>query len=311
MNLDELASVTPELLRMSLPHILSRNLTLPNAGQACQKSVQSLLDGWTEVSSARALFDLQQAGAEARLYLANAQCSAVSRAWAAHVLSEVTIEGFEHLEKAAGQGPTVILSNHASYIDSPIFDALVALKDPALADRIVHVAGPKVYQSVFRRFAAICLNTIPVQQSRNVAKSRPQGSGSSVSSVALAREVAKSMSAADHALANGMLLLLYPEGSRTRNGRMGPFLKGTYRYLRRPGTRLVPAALLGTGRMMRVGSDEVTPMPCILRLGASISVEAAGGAKDALRLAEERVSELLPESMRPFSTGTRPYAPAP
>lgn len=300
MKAEELIALTPEQLQRSLPRLLAQNLTDPQAAAACEKALSSLVSGWDAADSETVLAALRAAGSEKRLYPAHPLCRAVSRGWAEHVITSAQIEGAAHLREAAEAGPVVLLSNHASYIDSPLLDALIARCCLPLADRVVHVAGPKVYQAIFRRLAIICLNAIPVQQSATVAKAGPDGAVPEMSARELAREVQKTLLAAEGALHSGGLLLLYPEGSRTRDGRLGPFLRGTYRYLRVPGTRVVPVALEGSGDMMGVSGDFVTPHACRLSFGVPISVSQVGGARAALELCHERVAELLPTHMQPL-----------
>ena len=94
---------------------------------------------------------------------------ALSRVWSHSLMREVHVHGIEHLKSATDQGPTVILCNHTSYMDSSVIDALVASSGhPDLAAKIISAAGPKVYATLFRRFAALCLNTLPVPQSTSL-----------------------------------------------------------------------------------------------------------------------------------------------
>jgi 1-acyl-sn-glycerol-3-phosphate acyltransferase len=95
------------------------------------------------------------------------------------------------------------------------------------------------------------------------------------------------------------VLLIYPEGARTRSGRMQPFLRAVYRYFKVPGTRIVPAALVGTAEVMPVGENRARPESCSLAFGPALDVEACGGPRAALATAHSAISELLPHELRP------------
>src|SRR5207247_7290828 len=110
----------------------------------------------------------------------------------------------------------------------------------ALAARLTAIAGPKVFTSRERRFSSLCFGTIKVAQSAGV---------SSGEALLNAREVARAarqaIDAASARLAAGDALLLFGEGTRSRTAAMQPMLAGVARYLSRPGTWVLPAALTG------------------------------------------------------------------
>jgi 1-acyl-sn-glycerol-3-phosphate acyltransferase len=158
---------------------------------------------------------------------------------------------------------------------------------------VISLAGPKVYNDPFRRFASGCLSTVPVPQSTQL------GHATSLPPRELARRAVAAIAAAHEALAAGRVLLVYAEGSRTRTGRLQPFLQGVARYLKVADARIVPFALSGTERIMPVGSARVSPGSVTLVFGEALPIASAGGPREALDAAHAAVSAILPAELRP------------
>lgn len=60
-------------------------------------------------------------------------------------------------------------------------------------------------------------------------------------------------------LAGGHSLLVFPEGTRTLDGRLGPFREGTLRIVLGLGAPIVPVTVTGLYRVMRKGSSLIRP----------------------------------------------------
>lgn len=60
-------------------------------------------------------------------------------------------------------------------------------------------------------------------------------------------------------LARGRSLLVFPEGTRTVDGRLGPLREGTLRIVLGLGTPIVPVTVTGLYRVMRKGSSLIHP----------------------------------------------------
>jgi 1-acyl-sn-glycerol-3-phosphate acyltransferase len=291
-----------ERLADQLAQFMAARIRGVEAAAEVTRRVQAVL----EARSARehgALRDgLIPLGEEHAVYPADPLARAISRAFSSVVLAPGAVSGAEHLHTAVAAGPTVILCNHQSYYDSTALDALLdATGASALADRIVSVAGPKVYTEPFRRFAALGLNTLPVPQSM-----RLEGTAR-LAARELAARVRLSLRAAEGALREGAILLVFAEGSRTRTGRLRPFLRAVHRYLELPGTRVVPAALVGTDRICALDADDVQPGPVSLTFGPPIDVASltAPASTAALVAAHAQVEAMLPADYRPDGDSPR------
>ena len=163
----------------------------------------------------------------------------------------------------------------------------------ALADRLTVIAGPKVYSSLKRRFSSLCFGTIKT----------PQNSALSTEDAVMnPREVARaarlSIDIAHERLASGDALLVFAEGTRSRNNGMQPLLAGASRYLDGPGTWILPVGIVGTEALFPVGGEALHPVRIETRIGrpipASVLQAHAGGDRrlmmDVIGLA---IAELL------------------
>ena len=295
MDAEALSSLQPDHLRSLLPPYLSSFIVDPEASARNAARMAELVSGWDDATCRRVLDQLARLGTEQQLYLADPACRELARLWSRDVILDAELHGVEHLRDAMTAGPTVVLSNHLAYFDSTAIDAILVWEGHEdLANRLVSAAGPKVYETLFRRVASACLHTLPVPQSTTFSHTEP------LSPRELARRAVASVRIGQQAVEDGMALLIYAEGSRSRTGRMGPFLKGVRRYLEiAEPLSVVPAALVGTHRLMPVGEERMHPSRAALRFGPPIVIGGDLDAREALAAAHEAIAALLPDEHRP------------
>jgi 1-acyl-sn-glycerol-3-phosphate acyltransferase len=211
---------------------------------------------------------------------------------------EPVIAGTEHLAAIAGK-PLVMIGNHLSYSDANAIEVLLQRAGwRALADRLTVVAGPKVYSNVRRRFSSLCFGTIKV----------PQSTGrSSDEAVMNARDVARaarrSIQIAHERLRLGEALLVFPEGTRSRSGRMQPFLPGVARYLEPPDAWVLPFGITGTEQLFSIEGDSLQAAPIALRFGRPVATavlreEARGNRRLIMDSIGFAIAALLPHTYR-------------
>jgi 1-acyl-sn-glycerol-3-phosphate acyltransferase len=223
---------------------------------------------------------------------AHPACRRLARTYMRHVFTALQVAGTDHLRRAMDDGPTVIVTNHLSYIDAMAMDSALAWAGHAdLADRIVYLAGPKVYAELFRLMAAASIHNLPVPQSNTFDHTEP------IPPRELARRVRASLDASQAALDAHRAILLYPEGSRSRTGRLGSFLQATRRYVGR-GARLVPAAVVGTQVAMPMDAQVLHRTPLALTIAPAIDLETTS-PRDALTRAHAVIADLLPPDLQP------------
>ena len=293
MEVDAFLQLSPEALRERVPALVAEPVKDASVSAVISAELAELLASWSDSEVASVLDAVAGVGVERRLYAADPLLRQAVRIWSGHVLAGSTLKDVEHLSEATAAGPTAVVCNHRSYIDSNAMDTILHGHAPdGLADRFVSAAGPKVYEGLFRRLVSASFNTIPVPQSAAL------GHTARLPGRDLARQSLEAVAQSHAAMKDGYVLLIYPEGARTRTGRLQPFLPAVHRYFKLPGARIVPAALIGTAEVIGVGEGGVRPKPCALRFGPPIGVEKAGGPRDALAKAQTAVSDLLPPELR-------------
>lgn len=293
--LSVLQGMPPETLRAMLPGFLAGYIGDDSRREANLARVGALVSAWDDETCEAVRLALLSLGEAQVLYSAHPAGRALSRAWVSDVLTEVRVDGAEHLRAALAAGPTVIACNHLAYFDASATDAALASAGHAdLADKIAYLAGPKVYEDLFRRVAASCLNNVPVPQSTTFSHTE------ALPPRELARRALASLSAARDYVTGGGALLLYPEGSRTRSGQLGPFLKATWRYVDlAPGLQLVPMTIVGTDRVMPVDAKQLSSGPVTLQFARALAVGPELPARTALAEAWQVIAQALPAAHRP------------
>jgi 1-acyl-sn-glycerol-3-phosphate acyltransferase len=84
----------------------------------------------------------------------------------------------------------------------------------------------------------------------------------------------------------GCSVVIFPEGTRSRDGHLGPFKKGGFHLAINSGADVVPVAIRGTREVMPRGAFLIRPGTVEIEIGAPIST-AGLGADDRQRLLEQ------------------------
>jgi 1-acyl-sn-glycerol-3-phosphate acyltransferase len=171
---------------------------------------------------------------------------AVARAWARCLLwvsgVRVKVEG---LEKIAPVGSYVFVSNHLSYMDTPVVLANIPVQFRFLAKR-----------GLFK----IPLLGTHLTRAGHISVPRDD-----------ARAAVKTMTTAAQAIRErGISLLIFPEGGRSHTGELAAFKEGAAYIAIRAGVPLVPVALWGTREILPFGSAQVRSGSVIMRVGEPI-----------------------------------------
>ncbi|HVZ94657.1 MAG TPA: lysophospholipid acyltransferase family protein [Phycisphaerales bacterium] len=138
--------------------------------------------------------------------------------------------GLEHLPRT---GPVLIVSNHQSYLDPPI----VCMCSPRRQTNFIAKFG-LFEKPLFAKYIST-LNSIPIRDDGEADLGAMRE--------ALAR------------LSRGEVVLLFPEGTRSPDGAMQPFLRGATVLVKRAKCPIVPAALEGAYDAWPRGSRPLSP----------------------------------------------------
>ena len=168
----------------------------------------------------------------------------------------LTLTGGLRVQGAAGlpPGPCVIVANHSSHADTAaLIAALPARRQPAVAAAADYWFRGGVRPAICR---ALCA-AFPVRRS---------GGGSA------------DLAAAARLLAAGHDVIVFPEGTRSRDGRTGDFHRGAARLAAAAGAPLVPAGISGTRTLLPPGGPPRPRRTAVtVRFGAPLTVVSSAG----------------------------------
>ncbi|MGC2194881.1 MAG: lysophospholipid acyltransferase family protein [Terriglobales bacterium] len=202
-----------------------------------------------------------------------------ARAWSwlimKTILSPVKVTGLDQIDTTRTH---VYAVNHASALDIPVlyvylpFQFRIAFKKELLSYPIVgwHL----------RRSGQICVD-----------QQNPAGSIGSI------RSALKSLKA-------GMPLVIYPEGGRTPDGQIKPFLPGAFFLAIKAQVDVIPVALIGTFDLLPMNTYHIKSRPLEMRVGKPISTAGLAG-HDMQSLSDKvqkAVSDLYYTSAAPNSS---------
>jgi 1-acyl-sn-glycerol-3-phosphate acyltransferase len=166
----------------------------------------------------------------------------------------VRVEGIENVP--AGES-CIFLTNHVSNLDAPVLM-------PA-------IPGMTSF------FLKKSLMNIPLLgAAMRMGKFVPVSRGHS------REEAQKSVAAAADALKSGIHITIFPEGTRSRDGKLLPFKKGAFFLAAETGAPMVPIIIHGTAKMMRKGSLKVYPGEAVVEFLPVIRPEAFASQQDLM-----------------------------
>jgi 1-acyl-sn-glycerol-3-phosphate acyltransferase len=132
------------------------------------------------------------------------------------------------------KGPVILVANHTSHMDTPVI--LAALPWTLRRRTAVAAATDYFYRNkLVASLVSLIFNTVPVDRTGGAGLSKP------------------GVSHLDRLLDQGWSLLLYPEGTRSRQGRLGRVRKGAAVLAARHGVPIVPIRVTGTRKAMPPG----------------------------------------------------------
>jgi 1-acyl-sn-glycerol-3-phosphate acyltransferase len=154
------------------------------------------------------------------------------------ILFRPKVKGLRHVP---GTGPVIIASNHLSFSDSIFMPLVVPRKVTFLAKSVYFTSpGPK---GLLKKLTFIALGQVPVDRS-----------GGRRSEAALITGL--------KVLAEGKCLGIYPEGTRSPDGRLYKGRTGIARLAIESGAPIIPVAMFNTEKIQPTG----TVMPKVMRV---------------------------------------------
>jgi len=108
-----------------------------------------------------------------------------------------------------------------------------------------------------------------------------------------------SVEAAADALRSGLHILVYPEGTRSRDGRLSTFKKGPFFLAKETQAPIVPIALSGTQTMMHKGSNAIVPGLARIQMLPAVEPSKYETREELLLAVRSAIAEALPPEMKP------------
>ena len=170
----------------------------------------------------------------------------------------------------------IFMSNHVSNLDPPVLIPLLPGRSSVLLKKE--------------------LMNIPILgRAMRMAKFVPVERGSR-------RDAAKaSVEAAAEALRSGLHILVYPEGTRSPDGRLSTFKKGPFFLAQETQAPIVPIALSGTQTMMRKGSYAITPGLARIQVLPVIEPSNYETREELMLAVRSAIADALPLEMKPLA----------
>jgi 1-acyl-sn-glycerol-3-phosphate acyltransferase len=190
------------------------------------------------------------------------------------------VEGREWVREL--ERPVIFAANHSSHADTSLI--LHALTDSARDHTVVAAAADYWFKRpLLGNVVSLFLNTFPF--------SRTGGAQAQLHS-------------SSQLLKSGWNLVLFPEGSRSVDGRIQEFKPGVGFLAKETGTPVVPMHIRGAYQVMPRGQKVPLPGPVRVRIGKPMTPAKTEGTREFTARVETAVRELSAEEKNPDVQGT-------
>lgn len=184
----------------------------------------------------------------------------------------IEVSGLEHVPQGK---PCIFMCNHVSNLDPPVVLPMLPGQTSVFLKKQLMSIPILGYAMRMGKF-------IPVERGgrRDAAQA--------------------SVVAAGSALESGLNVLVFPEGTRSKDGRLSTFKKGPFFLAMETLAPVVPMTISGTEKMMRKGSAAILPGVARVQFLPVIEPRDFASREDLLRAVRARIAEALPEEMKPL-----------
>lgn len=183
---------------------------------------------------------------------------------------KLEIRGLEHLDQKKSY---IFMCNHVSNLDPPIVV-------PSIPGRTSILVKKEVFRIPILSTAMRMASMIPVDR-----KNRE----SAIQSVERAREVMQS----------GVHMTIFPEGTRSPDGRLMPFKKGPFILAFETGFPVVPMTIFGSETLMPKGKMSVIPGTVTLVFHPPMLPSNFTDRDVMAQAVHDKIASVLPDHMKP------------
>lgn len=185
------------------------------------------------------------------------------------VLGRPTVVGLSNLQ--AARPPIILAPNHASHADAPL--VLRALPDALRDDTLVPAAADYFFNRRMLGVAVtLAMNAVPFDRRHDIADS---------------------VRRLERLLRHGHSIVLFPEGSRARDGRLRGFKAGVAHLACQTGAPVVPVYVQGTHALLPAGAALPRPSAVAVHFGAPLVALPEESARVFNERLEAAVAELM------------------
>ncbi|MBM3463390.1 MAG: 1-acyl-sn-glycerol-3-phosphate acyltransferase [Armatimonadetes bacterium] len=181
-------------------------------------------------------------------------------------LNPLYVHGRENIDGL--EGPFIFVANHSSHLDTP---ALMRAMPAVIRRRMTAAAAQDYFFTSWIRgfFAFLVCNAFPFP-----------------------RKGREGIERAKWLLANGWHIMLYPEGTRSKDGSISKFRPGVGLIACESQAYVIPVALLGMGRVLPKGNPLPKRASVELRIGQAMRFSPDQDPVEATAAIEESVRQL-------------------
>jgi 1-acyl-sn-glycerol-3-phosphate acyltransferase len=175
--------------------------------------------------------------------------------------------GREQLEKGRAY---LFMANHTSNLDPPVIV-------PLLGRRIAIIAKQELFQIPLFGRAMRAASFVAVDRANP-------------------RSAMQSIRSAVHVLQSGLGMLVFPEGTRSRDGRLLPFKKTPFQLAVEAGVPVVPITVVGTHEAWPKGSMKLRATEVVVRFHAPIDPRQFRRKEELMAAVRAVIQSALPDS---------------
>jgi 1-acyl-sn-glycerol-3-phosphate acyltransferase len=180
----------------------------------------------------------------------------------------VKVAGREHLLAQ----PCIFMANHVSNLDPPILF-------PELPFRTAFFLKRSLMKIPILGLGMRLADFVPVERDGRLESAR------------------ESVKVGNRVLASGVNISTFPEGTRSRNGRLLPFKKGPFYLAMESGKPVIPVSIWGSEHMMTKGSLRIKPGTAHITFHPPVYPEQFATREQLILAVRGAITSGLPQSM--------------
>ncbi|HJT53266.1 MAG TPA: lysophospholipid acyltransferase family protein [Candidatus Angelobacter sp.] len=190
--------------------------------------------------------------------------------WTARIAgAKIKLVGFDKIDPA---GTYIFMSNHVSNLDPPVLVPLIPRRTSVLAKK-------ELWRIPILGKALDLADIVPVER-RNRDAAR------------------QSIKRAGEVMRHGINMTIYPEGTRSPDGRLLPFKKGPFHLAAETGFPIVPVTILGTEEMLPKGRNIVKSGTATLVFHPAVDPKQFSAREELMEAVRQAINSAVPAERR-------------